>query len=58
MELAPAWLDAREFVIRCHPDNAASSAVARRLGFRFVEVRQEDGEPLQWWVHPGPPRAA
>ncbi|MCI2424241.1 GNAT family N-acetyltransferase [Saccharopolyspora sp. K220] len=41
---------ASEVVIRTHPDNHASAAVARRAGFRFSHREHDRTEPLDWYV--------
>ncbi len=43
----------REFVIRVHPDNAASARVARRAGYVFVTHTDDDEGSLDWYVLPG-----
>jgi hypothetical protein len=43
-----------QVILRIHPDNAASSAVARSAGFYLIDpepVIDKDAGPLQTWHH-------
>ena len=52
MEMAPSLWPVREFVIRADPDNAASTAVARRSGFALSHTTQDEHGHLQWFTRP------
>lgn len=51
MDIARKRGPVEEFVIRAAPDNHASAAVARRLGFRFDHTSDDSHGRLDWWVH-------
>jgi ribosomal-protein-alanine N-acetyltransferase len=51
-EWATAELHVDRLVARCHPENPASSGVARRAG--FAEVAGSGSGPEAVWCYPGP----
>ena len=45
---------ATQFVVRTHPGNEHSAAVARRLGYRLSHRTDDSEEVLDWYVTPMP----
>lgn len=53
MTLARQRASVRQFVIRVHPENLASAAVARRTGFVWTRHTDDAEGSLDWYVRPG-----